>query len=97
MESPHTLQQGLLSPASSLQLPARLLCPCTHPLHPPLQVRCVTLVARDAANLQRALGAGVDLAPIWSALATRVRWAGCSRGCKQRRCCAIVSKATVHD
>ncbi|PSC75183.1 hypothetical protein C2E20_1857 [Micractinium conductrix] len=36
-------------------------------------VRCVTLVARDAANLQRALGAGVDLAPIWSALATRVR------------------------
>lgn len=36
-------------------------------------VRCITLVARDAVNLSLAAGGAVDLAPLWAALAARIR------------------------
>jgi hypothetical protein len=35
-------------------------------------IRCVTLVCRDALNLQQAAGGGVELAPLWDALAMSI-------------------------
>ena len=35
-------------------------------------IRCTTLICRDALNLQQAAGGGVELAPLWDALAMSI-------------------------
>jgi hypothetical protein len=37
-------------------------------------IRCTTLVCRDVLNLQLAVGRGVELSPLWDALAINIGW-----------------------
>ena len=45
-----------------------------HLLHPGLQPCSITLCCRDVVNLNIAAGGGVNLEPVWQALASRIKW-----------------------